>query len=195
MSLAKFVFNKTAVFAAAAAFCGATCHAQDTRTQTVLNIPVINGKTTVIAVSAKVDASGRRVSGSAGGADIMDGNVHIANASTGNVTNAVRHDGDMTVFATGQSTLRSISVAGGARTGDITNAVQRKGNLVAVAGGIEGSTSGLSASAGTAGGATIDSVRVCGGRTGNVTNAGQVKGDATYVGGNVSVNSVSIGCM
>ncbi|KPF57893.1 hypothetical protein D621_07490 [beta proteobacterium AAP51] len=154
----------------------------------------MNGKTTVITADAQVDASLRRQAGSAGGADIMDGSVNVNNARTGNITNASRHEGDLTIVTSGQAALRSVSIAGGARTGDLTNATQRNGNLLVVAGGVEGNRAGLSVSAGTTGGATVDAIRVCGGRTGNVTNAGKVNGDATYVGRNVSVNSVSVGC-
>ena len=194
MSYLKTSFTRTLVFAAVV-LVGVNSHAQNTRTGTIVNAPVVKGKTTVIALEAQVDASGRRLSGSAGGADIFDGTVSITDARTGNVTNAVQRNGDATVIATGQTTLSSISVTGGARTGDITNAAQRKGNVTAIAGGLEGSTNRLSASAGTTGSVTIDSVRVCGGRTGNITNAGQVDGNATYVGGNVVANSVTVGCM
>lgn len=193
MSYVKTSLTRTVV-CAAVVLMGANCHAQDTRTGVIVNAPVVNGKTTIIALQAQADASVRRLSGSAGGADILDGSVDITNARTGNVTNAARRNGDATVIATGQTTLSSISVKGGARTGDITNAPQRNGNVTAIAGGVEGSTNRLSASAGTTGGVTIDSVRVCGGRTANITNAGQVNGNATYIGGNVSSNSVTVGC-
>lgn len=166
--------------------------AQDTRAQSIVNAPVLTGKTTVISLEAQLSAAGGR----AGGGKVLDGSIEITNASAGKLTNAARHDGDATVIATGPVVMRSIQVTDGAKTQDLTNAPQRDGRLTVIAGGGEVQRGSLSAlpGASTTGGATLDSIRVCGGRVGNVTNAGRVKGDATYIGGNVTANSVVMGC-
>lgn len=182
-----------AVFAASLALlAGTPSRAQDSRAQSIVNAPVVTGKTTVISLEAQLSAAGGR----AGGGKVLDGSIEISNASAGAVTNAARQNGDTMVVATGQVVLRAIELTNGAKTRDVTNAPQRDGKLTVIAGGGEVQRGGFTAfpSAGTTGGATLDSIRICGGRVGNVTNAGQVKGDATYIGGNVTANSVVMGC-